>query len=420
MNRQLERLSAAMLFAFAVVAGALGYWAILRQPALLAREDNPRLVEAERQIARGTIYDRDGRVVAESFLQSGGAYARTYTLAVGYYSLRYGVDGIEAAYDPVLRGTLYYNAWDRLLHRPQAGGDVRMTLDGDMQRAAAEALEGKKGALVVVEVSTGAVLALASSPTFDPNVLDEQWEALAEDADAPLLNRATQGRYQPGAALQTVILAAALEAGALPPLGLEAAAAPVELRFNGEAVTLRCVEMPNAPLRDIFDAYAHACPAPFMQIGEAMGMEGLAAAFARFGLDVPDEIDIHDSVGQGALTVSPAQMARVMAAVAGGGSMPTLYQVSHTRPPAGEWVPEPVPPSQPVLSSAAARRLFEAMPTYDGMVGHTGAAFSGPEGKRVVWFIGADADGRRAVAAVIEDAAALNEAASAAQMARQR
>ncbi len=435
MNRALDRLAVVSLLAFAVVALALGYWNLLRGPDILSRDDNPRLVDRERRLARGAIYDRDGEILAQSVAGLDGVYARTYphsqaAAAVGYYSLRYGVGGVEAAYDATLRGAAQYSAWDALLHRPHVGGDVRLTLDLDVQAAVAEALGAHTGAAILVEADTGDMLALVSQPGFDPNTLDDNWDALMADTGAPLLNRATQGRYQPGAALETVILAAALSEDDLPDIDPARAAEPFALNLNGKTLTLTCARAPQAPPADLFDAFAYACPAPFADWGRRLGVDALGRAFEAFGLLAPPRLfpdadqslevtpappqtdPVAMSLGQGGLTVSPAQMVRVAAAVASGGALPTLRLVSDTRAPGDAvWQPEragatptrAIPVSVALTLQTAMRRAMGESPD---MAGHIGLALSGPEGGTLAWFLGfaRSEDGAPlAVAVVIED-----------------
>ncbi|GIV84659.1 MAG: hypothetical protein KatS3mg052_1666 [Candidatus Roseilinea sp.] len=222
------RLSAAWLVALAL---GTGYWSIVRGPELVARPDNPRRLEAELATFRGAIYARDGVLLAYSSCvgapqplapcaaRSGSQsapprYERRYPLpeaapAVGYYSQRYGAGGLEAFADATLRGS---RTWlDDFLHRPRIGGAITATLDASWQRRAVAALRATptltnpRGAVVVMNWRTGEVLALASAPTFDPNRLEQDWERLRTAPDAPLVNRATQGLYQPGLLLRWLV-----------------------------------------------------------------------------------------------------------------------------------------------------------------------------------------------------------------------
>ncbi|MCS6773828.1 MAG: FtsW/RodA/SpoVE family cell cycle protein [Anaerolineae bacterium] len=205
------------------LGAASAYWSVIQRDLLIARTDNPRRVEAELAVFRGAIYDRSGALLAYSTCAGAlqpltpcsatpplkpARYERRYPAVaaapvVGYYSQRYGVGGIEAYADEHLRGTR--SPLDVLLHRPQIGLPLTTTLDLARQRFLAQVLEGQLGAAVVLDWRTGAVLALVSAPVFDPNTLDDTWELLRDDTRAPLLNRATQGLYQPGALLQWLL-----------------------------------------------------------------------------------------------------------------------------------------------------------------------------------------------------------------------
>src|SRR5690606_13628103 len=187
---------------------------------ILSRDDNPRRVVAEARIRRGAIYDRNGEVLVETVVENDGAVRRNYLYpatasALGYYSLRYGVGGAEAAYDSILRGDTVTRDFgetlvNSLLHRPQEGSDIRVSLDLELQTVIAEAMKGQTRAVVMLDVPPGQTLALASVPTFDPNTLDADWETLRSAESQPFFNRALQGSYQPGGTLQTPLMAAAL------------------------------------------------------------------------------------------------------------------------------------------------------------------------------------------------------------------
>jgi cell division protein FtsI/penicillin-binding protein 2 len=191
------------LAAFNVLALAVGYWTLVARDALLARADNPRALIAYNRIQRGPILDRNGAPLAETLGQPGD-YRRRYEPAaapvVGYASFIYGLSGVEAAADPTLTGIENADPtelWWRsdILAEPQIGATVQLTLDLDLQRAAFTALKRRSGAAVIIDPATGEVLAMASAPTFDPAQLDQNFESLIDDPNAPLVNRATLGLY---------------------------------------------------------------------------------------------------------------------------------------------------------------------------------------------------------------------------------
>jgi peptidoglycan glycosyltransferase len=423
------RTAAAILLALALLAAVCAYWTVVRADWLVAREDNPRRVSYERRIVRGRILDREGRVLASVQVGPGGVVTRTYPVpeaapVVGYASLRYGTGGIEAAFDEVLRGEAGRSAWEEgwadLVHRPPRGRDVQLTLDAGLQRLAQDALVGEAGAVVLLDVETGQVLAMASAPTFDPARLEESWEALREDPGAPLVNRATQGLYQPGGALQSVIVAEALGQGLIEDLQVSVSS-EITKTVPVDGARVGCIVAPEEPYT-LASAYAAACPAPVGSLGERLGRDGLAEGVQHWRLTVPPSLPIpteaadwrreaisstrDEAIGQGALTVSPLQMALVAAAVANEGRMPAprlrLREVSAS----GE--------AEAILAPGVARELlgawrrWEPGPSGEGRAkGHRGVALAG-EGEPHAWFMGiAPATGQPvyAIAVLIERAA---------------
>lgn len=438
----LRRLTLFFVAAFAVVGLTLAYWGIVRAGGLLARADNPRRVDDELAIQRGQILDRSGIPLAVSRPDEVGDFVRAYphpTAApvVGYYSLRYGVSGVEAAYDDVLRGDAFLTPLERLtnvwFHRSLAGGDVRVTIDVGLQGAVERALRGHRGAVVVLDVPSGEVLALASSPTYDPNQLDAQWEALREDPDAPLVNRVTQGLYQPGAALQTVLLGAGLNANLIQ---LDQTFEEETLTVEIGGATLECGMTPTARVLTLEDAYRWACPAPFQTAGFTLGQERLEGALVDFGLGIPTDLGLSPdtmadtqlpseatlgelAVGQDDFAVTPLQMALVAAAVANHGEAPALRLVGAVRASDGEWqAVEPAGHPRAAISRGSAETVAGAMraAVRSGSAtaatvpdvpvsGHAGLAPSG--GVQHAWFIGFAPSGEGAwlaVAVLVEDA----------------
>ena len=430
-HRSLLRLTRVLAAALILLAAICGYWSIVRAEPLRAREDNPRRVLYEQHIVRGRILDRNGVVLAGIEIAEDGTVTRNYAVpeaapAVGYASLRYGTGGIEAAFDPELRGeaerTACQAAWDDLLHRAPQGQGVQLTIDVTLQTRAQQALGDHTGAVLLLEVASGDILAMASSPTFNPQQLDENWDALREDPAAPLVNRATQGLYQPGTALQTVILAQLLETGqadlATP---IPDATAPVAV--NGS--WLACSSQPADP-ESLADAYAAACAAPFALLGKQLRTGGLDEAFDRWGLvDTPPALEIpteaadwtidalttnadleREAIGQGSLTVSPLQMALVAGTLVNDGTRPAPRLVLRVEDAGGNWqdqtsVGEPLF----VLPANDATEILAVWTQYgNGVSGHLGLAVAGQKQPPHAWFLGVGLRGnsRYAVAVLLE------------------
>jgi cell division protein FtsW (lipid II flippase) len=176
---------------FAIATVTHSWWAIVRGPDLLSRTDNARRSIADRYV-RGTY----GRVYEYP----------AFAAISGYTHPAYGQAGLESTLDDYLRGLRGNPAslivWHQLLYgTPPPGLSVRLSIDLGLQSLADEALQDTKGAAVLIQAQSGEILAMASHPAYDPNLLDSSGERLAQDADAPLLNRAAQGMYAVGNAV---------------------------------------------------------------------------------------------------------------------------------------------------------------------------------------------------------------------------
>ena len=417
----LHKMQRAILLGFLAVALSLIFWSVLRSDAILGRDDNPRLVEAELRIQRGRILDRNEAVLAQTVGEP-DALRRDYPFptigpAVGYYSFRHGTAGIEDGFDAVLRGesediTAVFN--QQILHTPQVGQDVQLTLDAELQ-ATAEGLFGEaRGALVLLEISTGDVLAMVSHPGYDPNMLDELFDDLVEDETAPLLNRAVQGQYQPGLVLQPFILAAALEADRIELTGAVLNAnRPVPV--NGEVKRCQTVPPDDATWADVLH---HRCPGPMQDLADRLGIGGLDDIFTRFGLTVPPELPLNTEtaeleplsdplqagIGQDNLTVSPLQVALALAALGNDGRLLMPRLVMAVQDESGIMQPQPFAPSVGDAITSRATREIRQLLNADGTFTFAVLALSGPD-SRNGWYLAltpTDAP-QYAIVVVVED-----------------
>lgn len=206
------------IFALGFAASALtsGWWAIVRSDALLTRTDNARRAIADRFVERGQILDNNNQPINITTGTS-GSLSREYlypNLApiTGYTHPVYGQAGLEGALDNYLRGlqgnpgSLIF--WNELLYgTPPTGLDVRLSLDLSLQAKADELLGSHQGAIILMNAKTGEILVMASHPTYDPNKLGEEGDALSQSLNSPLLNRATQGLYPPGDVIEPLVVA---------------------------------------------------------------------------------------------------------------------------------------------------------------------------------------------------------------------
>ncbi len=427
----LRVLSLGSLAAMAALALTLGWWSLVRAPALVGRMDNPRHALAGAYVPRGRLVDRSGRVLAESVGET-GAYVRAYAgessgALIGYDSIRYGQTGLEAELDPILRGELGQGGtevwWARLLTGfPPPGLDVRLTLDGPAQEAGVAALAGRRGAAVALEAFSGEILMAASSPTFDGNRLEEDWQALVARSDGPLIDRATGSVYQPGGVLAPLVAAWAERAGAAD-LEDSQPGASTPLAVNGRE--LRCrIQTTAAEAISLAEALRRGCPAPIAVLGRTLGIEELTAMLAAFGLDSqPVLVDTGQAVGdtqpieireaglaaagQDGLVASPLQIARAFAALSAGGRLPALRLIDAVRDPSGEWEPAAAGDTGgSAIDAALAGRILAALrPAESGRLSFVAQAATGPEAGLLTWYVGITAapEPARVVVLLLED-----------------
>lgn len=344
-------------------------------PATGAVVSNPLLADAALRVPRGAILDRHGVVLAASVAQD-GVYARRYQTpdtadVTGYFSpLLYGATGLEASWDDVLLGDAggnpFWQALQTLRGLPPQGNDLHLTLDATLQQQAHAALGSRPGAVVLLDVQTGAVLTLASNPTFDANALTAltdadraaaqgAWSTLTTDPRTPLVQRATSGLYAPGSTFKTVTAATALQRGlATADTVYEDAGS---LTIDGH--TLIEANRPDDSITEwsLRDAFSWSLNVVFAQIGLQIGGPALADAARSWGwesvipFDLPSEpsrvfvtpgfLDTDLAVaetafGQGELLVTPLQMALVAAGVAHEGEVMRPYLVQRITAPDGE------------------------------------------------------------------------------------
>ncbi|WP_420627749.1 penicillin-binding transpeptidase domain-containing protein [Candidatus Leptofilum sp.] len=418
---QLHKMQRAILLGFLAIALSLVFWNVVRSDTILARDDNPRLVEAELRIQRGQILDRNGVVLAETIGEP-DALVRNYPYpaigpAVGYYSFRHGTAGIEAGFDTILRGkdegfTAVLNR--ELFHAPQIGRDVQLALDANLQTTAEALFGNAQGALVLLEVETGHILAMVSHPGYNPNLLDENFDDLVADATAPLLNRAVQGQYQPGLVLQPFILAAALDADRIQLDGAVLNAnRPVSVSEEVEQCQTTPPENPTWA-----DVLRYRCPGPMQDLADRLGLAGLDDIFLRFGLATPPELPLNTElpgieplndplqagIGQDTLTVSPLQVAQALAALGNDGRLPTPQLVTAVQDENGSMQPQPAAASSGNAVTSRATRDIRQLLTADEHLSFMVLAISGPN-SRNGWYLALTpaAQPRYAIVVVVEN-----------------
>ncbi|MCS0634279.1 penicillin-binding transpeptidase domain-containing protein [Streptomyces sp. LP05-1] len=380
-----------------------------------------------------------------------------YAPVTGYASQTYGTTLLEHAEDAVLAGTdpllapFPFLGGDGQGRWP--GGDVATTIRASLQRAAYEGLAGRRGAVAAVEPSTGRVLALVSSPSYDPGLLSgtgravrDAWARLNREPGRPMLNRAIRETYPPGSTFKLVTAAAALDEGVVTDVDAPTGT-PDPYLLPGTRT-----ELPNASdgCGDASLSYAvrWSCNTVLAQVGVRVGLRGMSEAAERFGFNDPglripaavapsnfdtgmsrDQLAL-SSIGQYDTTATPLQMALVSAAVANGGELPRPHLVERTTRAGGGLVRGAEPDTyRRAMKPSTAARLKELMvavveegsghrAAVPGAVvgGKTGTAQHGVGnlGTPYAWFTGwaQPEDSARpvvAVAVVVEDASARRE-----------
>jgi penicillin-binding protein A len=425
MNRQIRVVSTVLICLFVILTINIAYIVLAQGPELSTNQANTRAMEAEAVIKRGQIVTADGKVLADSKLVK-GRYERIYPLGslaaqtVGYSSARYNKSGLEKSYNEYLLGkerVSFVEDLARKFKRPdKRGNKLTTTIDSRLQAVAEAGLAGKKGAAVAIDPKTGAVLAIASSPGFDPNLIDKDWQSISSNPDAPLVNRATEGAYPPGSTFKIITSAAALEEGLYGPYD----------KLNGNdsfevmGTTVRNLDGKSYGEITFTDALKFSVNTVFAQIGLKLGADRLFQYASLFGFnedvafDIPvkrsrvkrasamDQVDVAwTAIGQAKTVATAFEMALATGTIANEGIMMQPYLVSEITDPTGQVIKHRAPaPIDQVIKPATAATLTNMMVavTDEGygsvaqipgvrVATKTGTAETGIPGETHGWFV---------------------------------
>jgi cell division protein FtsI/penicillin-binding protein 2 len=406
-----------------IVGAALvnGWWSVLRSEDLSSRVDNPRRSIAERYVQRGSLVDRSGQPISQSVGTSGN-YLRQYLIpglaaTTGYSHPVYGLSGLEQAHDDYLRGVdgnPSMQIWsNQLLYgQPPEGLDIRLSIDSKIQKLSDLALSGKKGAIIVLNATTGEILSVSSQPGFDPNTLDENWLAWTTQSDSPLMNRVTQGTYPVGTAITPFILASqqvSIPFNTKPSrINLDAfgCALPVQEDTPAwrEALMAGCPGavddlLDHMPLNDLKDIY---------RMGGFFALPDLPLAQAS-PASIQDLIRTDTLLGNNAVAVTPLQMGLAAASISSGGTRPAPRIAMAVNTSTQGWVILPSGKGTQVYSPEGIKMTFDLLKSEDTPTWQTTAGLPTSEGQ-IHWFVGGttpDWQGTSlAVAVVIENGTA--------------
>lgn len=456
----LLRLSLALAIGYSGLAAGLVFWQVIEASRLTNDPLNPLVLSAARQAPRGTIYDRNGRVLAHNVGGTGEPLREyPYLVAapvVGYRSGIFGTAGLERAYDAQLTGLISLRPGDELLRKfhdqPYNPSDLLTSLDVDLQRLGVDLLGDQRGAIVAIEPSTGRILALASSPTFNPNRVVHPTDGrryvadLRERNDSPLLNRATQGLYVPGSVFKIVTAIAGFSSGALN-ASTTFATQPEEYKTGFLVEGFRIRDFPRRAQLDhplnFYEATEVSSNIWYAHAGLVTGPQNLLDTASRlgFGARLPfelptspsqvsggdgpfggfrDEVELANAAyGQAEVLVTPLEMALVGSTIANDGLLMRPKLVDELRASDGSVVALGAQAWTQVLSPFDAQVISDAMrlavegPFGEALAGaakvpgvptagKSGTAELGGDAAPHSWFIGfAPADAPQIVVAVI-------------------
>lgn len=219
LNKRLVFVMVFFVFLFMFVALYLVYFQLFKAKSLADNSHNRRLWLNEDLVKRGSIYDRNENVLAYSQKDGSGKQVRIYNYpqasapVTGYSSTTYGKTGIEKSYNKELlaiSGENFSN-FRKMVVKNDTGNDLHLSLDQNIQNIVYNYLSAYKGSCVIMNPSTGQILAMVSTPSFNPNTLDDDWNNLIQTTDGRLVNRATLGLYRPGSAFKIITAASILE-----------------------------------------------------------------------------------------------------------------------------------------------------------------------------------------------------------------
>ena len=307
---------------FALLIANLTYVMVIEAEELQDMPSNNHTLASEATRERGAILTTDNVVLAESVEQEDGTWERTYpegdlaSQVVGYYSQQYGSAGIENSMSSSLVGEEDFETITDAVRAAAgiqtSGNDVVLTIDADIQKAAQEALGDSDGACVVLDTETGAVLAEASSPTYDNNDVEDIISG--EDDSADLYNRATQSLYAPGSTFKIVTLAAALDTGTVEPDDVYSSPGKIEI---GNAPVTNYNKTKHGKIT-VAQATAYSSNTVFAQIAVELGAEDLVSYAEAFGFNDADNL-IQDFSLTDSLMPDPDEMTTWETAWAGAG-----------------------------------------------------------------------------------------------------
>ncbi|MGM1058250.1 peptidoglycan D,D-transpeptidase FtsI family protein [Saccharothrix sp. Mg75] len=367
MNTPLRRVGLAMMAMFLLLLGNATYVQVIKADDYRKNPLNSRVILDQYSRERGQIIASDGTPLAavqrtDDRLEYLRTYANgpVYAPVTGYFSLIYGTGGLERAEDDLLNGSddrlFARRLSDLITGRDPKGGNIQLTIDAKLQQAAFDQLssQGLTGTVVAIKPQTGEILAMASTPSYDPNELashdgdvqEEAWLRLNGDESEPMLNRAVRQIYPPGSTFKLVVAAAALAEGRTKESEVDGRPSITLPGTNTPLPNFNDTICGNGVTATLQEALAKSCNTAFAVLANELGPDKLRAQAAKFGigeqdLEIPlpvepsglgemsDKPSVYQTgIGQKDVRVTPLANAVMAATIANGGTrmQPHLVQ----------------------------------------------------------------------------------------------
>ncbi len=357
------------------------------EQVLISNSYNSRQKLLAAENIRGTIYDRGGKVLAETVKNEEGKEVRSYPYGnlfahtVGFATK--GKSGIEAYENYYLLNSnipFQEKVENDMAGKKNPGNDVHLSLDYNLQKVASDSIGVCKGAVVVTEVQTGRILAMVSKPDFDPNTVADNWTKYTTDTsgDSVLVNRATQGLYAPGSTFKIVTTLEYLKEN---PDSYNSYSFDCGGRFVKDGVSISCYHGMAHGHEDLDKSFANSCNSSFANIGLTLDREEYGKTLEKLMFnqklplelnysssnlevdkDTSDEEMAQISIGQGPVTITPIQLNMITNAVANGGKVMKPYMVDYIEDAHGNKLVENKPQMyRQIMSEEEAAELTELM-----------------------------------------------------------
>ena len=424
-NREYAIVSYFFVFIFVAMIGYLVYYDAVKSEEFINSPYNTRQDTFADRVVRGTILSSDGEVLARTDVDGEGNETRVYPYsnifahAVGYADQ--GKSGLESeANFQLLSSHAFFleQMKNQFQEQKNTGDTVVSTLDANLQVTAYNALGDRRGAVVVLQPSTGKILAMVSKPDFDPNTIGSDWEYLISDgSNSSLLNRATQGQYPPGSTFKIVTALDYYREHKT----LEGFTYLCQGTITRQEHTIQCYGGAVHGQQDLYSSFANSCNCAFAQMGLDLGGSSLddTADSLLFNQKLPltmnykrssfslnnssgDPLIMQTSIGQGNTLVSPMHMALITSAIANNGVLMKPYMIDQVQNYQGESVSRTEPEVyRRLLSTQEANLLNKLMQqvvtsgtasSLNGrgysVAGKTGSAEYTDTGESHSWFVG--------------------------------